>query len=164
MRGILKSKKAQIATTLTWIPAVVIIFFIMFLFIVATAFTTGEKFLSGDKNSLSFENEDLDYAQQNLVIKILNTPVGEEKMDDLILKWWLSKDSELREQIENVVKEVLEEEEIDYVFRVNYAIDKDYDDYFDVRSREIIFPEEVYESNLFVNGEKIKVELYIENA
>ncbi len=157
------SKKAQIATTLTWIPAVVIIFFIMFLFIAATAFTTGEKFLSGDKNVLSFENVDLDYAQQNLIIKILNTPVGQEKIDDLILRWWLSKDSGLREQIQNTVKDVLEEEEVEYVFRVNYAIERSYEDYFDVRSREIVFPEEVYELNLFVDGEKIKVELYIEN-
>ncbi len=160
----LKSRKAQIATTLTWVPAVIIIFFIMFLFVSATAFTTGEKFLSRDKNSLSFEEEDLDYVSQNLMIKILNTPVGEERMSDLILRWWLLRDGELREQIENVAKDILDNEGLDYVFRINYATNREYGDYLEVRSREVIFPEEIHESNLFVNGEKIKVELFTENA
>ena len=155
-------KKAQIATTLTWIPAMVVIFFIMFLFVAATGVLTGGKFLSGDKNSLSLENEKLDFFVQNLVVETLNAPVEKESVNDLILKWWLSKDDELKEQIENAVKESLEGESFGYVFRINYDLEKEYGDYIDVRNREIVFPEEIYEMNLFLNGEKINVEMYVE--
>ena len=160
------SKKAEIGTTLTWIPAVMIVFFMMFLFVTATAASAGGRFLSWNKNSLEFEDADVSLIPQGLLIKILNTPAGGsgERVEDLVLKWKISRSEELKDQIENVVKEILDEEEFDYVFRVNYAIEKEYGEYFSVRSREVIFPEEISEVNLFYKGGEVKVELWIEDA
>ena len=73
----LKSRKAQIGTTLTWIVAFIIIFFIMLLFFGGCAFLSGEKFLSGERDIISLdEGQNLEslYNQRHLT-KILNTPV-----------------------------------------------------------------------------------------
>ena len=140
----------------------VIIFFIMFLFIAATGISTGGKFLSRDRNSLSLEEEELDFFSQSLMVKILNTPIEGEKTSDLILKWWISKDEVLEEKIKSSIKEILDREDIGYIFRAGY-VHGGYEDHLEVRNG-IFDPIEIYESNLFLNGEKIKLELFIKNG
>lgn len=163
----LKSRKAQIGTTLTWIVAFVIIFFIMLLFFGGCAFLSGEKFLSGERNIIGLdEGQDLESLyNQRLLTKILNTPVDEKKtIKDLIFEFQLSRDESLKRKIKEEVEGILgSDENINYYFfKVTYDLDKPTEDYILARGESLDSPKEIFELNLFLNEQKINVGLCLD--
>ncbi len=164
---LLKSRKAQVGRTLTWIFAFILIFFIMLLFTSATAFLSGKKFLSREWNIISLdEGQDVESLDsQKILMRILNTPVDEEKtIKDLIFEWQLSKDESVKEKIEEEVRSILEsDEDISYYFfMVTSDLDKPTKDYIWIGKGDLDSPKEVFELNLFLNGQKINVGLLVD--
>ncbi len=89
-KKLLNTRKAQIGATLTWVVAFLIIFFIMLLFVSATAFLTGKKFLFGEEgNIIGIEGGLGTQKTQRIMMRFLNTPIGlgdeEISIHDLIL-------------------------------------------------------------------------------
>ncbi len=160
LKILLKSRKAQIGTTLTWIVAFVIIFFIMLLFFVGCAFLSGEKFVSMKKNIISLDEEQNleSLHSQRLLAKILNTLVDEGKtIKDLIFEWQLSGSEDVKKKIEEEVESILDNENVDSYF---FSVDSNGRDYILI-DKGIIKKEEISKLSLFLNEQKINVELYI---
>lgn len=166
MVRILNSKKAQIATTLTWIVAFVIIFFIMFLFVSATAFLSGKKFLSRERNIIDIDGEQNleNRHSQRILIRILNTPIDEKKTTkDLIFEWQLSKDESVKRKIEEGVEDILVSDKyIGYYFFKVYNSNEPTRDYISIGRVYLGYSKEFFELNLFLNEQKINVGLYVD--
>lgn len=166
MVRILNLKKAQIAATLTWIVAFVIIFFIMLLFFSATAFLSGKKFLSRERDIIEFdEGQDLESLHsQRTLIRIFNTPVDERKtIKDLIFEWQLSKDESVKRKIEEGVEDILVNDEyIGYYFFKVYDLNEPAKDYISIGRVYLGYSKDFFELTLFLNEHKINVGLYVD--
>lgn len=181
---LVKYRKAQIGKTLTWFTAFVIIFFIMTGFVALTGLLTGKKFLSRERSSINLEEvEDSEtlssldnqiiFITMSTLVRILNTFVEEKTIEDLIFEWQLSgdeEDEEIKEIIENKVKEILgdyenEDFEDSYFFTVNYGSGdsmKTLEVGYLVGSRDSIERKRISKITLFLNGQEINVELYMD--
>ncbi len=85
-------KKAQLADTLHWIPAVIIIFLIIILFLFFAGIMTGERIIKGNKNVL---NTNLAQGALNSYFELKNfleAPVGNGQniMKDYVFLWAMS--------------------------------------------------------------------------
>ena len=113
-----KLKKGQVGLTITWIPAVLVTFFIMAIFFLTTLGLTGIKFLSGDLNSIEIDNGkslgDLD--SQRKLITLLNTPIEEKILSEKIIQWQLGKID--KKNLEKDIKDILEKNEECYLFEI----------------------------------------------
>ena len=173
--NLVKSRKAQIGKTLTWFTAFVIIFFIMLGFVALTGLLTGKKFLSRERSVITLdEEENLESSDSQItlitmltLVKVLNTFVGENTIEDLIFEWQVSGDEEVKATIKNKVEEVLESDENadSYLFTVNYGSEdstKSLTVGEIIGSRDSIERQRISEINLFLNEQIINVELYID--
>ena len=106
------------------------------------------------------------------LIRILNTFVEENTIEDLIIEWQLSGDENIKAiiktKIKTKVEEVLESDETAdaYFFTINYGsedLTKSLTVGDIIGGKDSIERERISEINLFLNGQKINVELYINN-
>lgn len=92
----LKNKRGQIASTITWFAAFLIIFFVMMLFLAGTAILAGKKNipilspLLGIKDAISFKSfNSPNLDSQRVLLRFMNTPVdysgNKANVRDLIL-------------------------------------------------------------------------------
>lgn len=104
-KNLLKSKRSQIGSTITWFVGFLIIFFVMILFLSATIILSGLR--GGSKNTPEEYSYQAIELQRDL-IKSLNTPVefqGEKiSIKELIKKWDVS-ESEGRKNIEKALQQ-----------------------------------------------------------
>ena len=111
-----KDKKA-IGTTLTWMVALPIIFFILLLFILTTASLAGKKYMSfvGEGgNEIKILDSKSKLCNQRQLFTILNAPTKHGVIKELII---LKKTDE----IEKNIKEILEKSGRDcYLFELKY--------------------------------------------
>ena len=116
----IKTKKAQIGTTITWAVAFTIILFLMVIFLVITTALSGKELFN--KNEVNFEESvgNLDYQGQ--LIMFLNYPIeveGQEmKVRDLIGLW----DSDKKKYegvLESEVEEILTGMEDEFFYKVS---------------------------------------------
>lgn len=168
----LKSRKAQIARTLTWIPAFVIIFFIMSGLVFVVAILTGGKFVSLQKNIISVDEEKNleDLQSQRNLIRILNIPVdGEKTIEDFIFEWKILNNQSAKEKIKEEIENILDEEEVDsYLFTVDYEYGNDlFGDYILINQEVSVYEYEnilyyIPKILLFSDRQEIPVGLYVE--
>jgi hypothetical protein len=166
-----KSKKAQEATTLTWIPAAIIISLIMVGLVFVTSSLAGEKFLSMKKNVISVDKEKnlADLQSQRNLMKILNTPIDKEKtIKDLIFEWQLSKDKNAKKKIEEDVEKILDKEELNsFLFTVNYEYEDNlFGDYILINKDVSVYDYDTALYHLpkiflFLDDKEIPVGLYV---
>jgi hypothetical protein len=126
-KEIFKNKKSQIYATLTWFVAFIIIFFIILLFISASIIIAGKRevpiiTVGGDSTGLE--------AQRSL-IEVLNNKINYDnqqiKISQLIKKWTLLGDKEVKLKIGQEVKQILEnnlKEESCYFFHAEYGLEE----------------------------------------
>jgi len=134
-KEIFKNKKSQIYATLTWFVAFIIIFFIILLFISASIIIAGKREVPitgvwGDSIGVvkyGFENLE---AQRSL-IEVLNNKINYDnqqiKISQLIKKWTLLGDKEVKLKIGQEVKQILEnnlKEESCYFFHAEYGLEE----------------------------------------
>lgn len=110
----MRNNKAQIATTMTWAVAGVIILFLMIIFFVVTTALSGKKLFN--KNEISFEEiENLD--SQRELVKILNSPVEIEGTKDVkeLIKLRTESEKDYQEILDKELEKILNEFEYEYV-------------------------------------------------
>jgi len=108
-------KKAQIATTMTWAVASVIILFLMVGFIIVTTTLSGKR-LSG-KNEINVEESVENLNSQRELMKILNSLIsieGKEMNVKEAIKLWFSDKTKYESVFESEMKEVLTGFEYEY--------------------------------------------------
>jgi len=137
-RGLFKfNKKSQIGTTMTWLVAFIIIFFVIVIFLVFTIIFAGKKVVSFDKDKVELEDLNIDLENQNSLIYFLNQEInfkGENKKIKKFVSEIPFLDEESKKDASSLVKEKLEnflgdKEEKCYIFKVQYyLINKDYFD------------------------------------
>ena len=103
-----KNKKASIGTTLTWIAAFLIIFFIMTLFLVATMFISG-----GKDVDVSAQTYASNLKSQRVLFNLLDSRVSYENKEmtikELIEKWpEIFENDDSNEEIKNKIQEEIE--------------------------------------------------------
>jgi len=107
MKGFIKNKKAGIASLLGWLPAtfIEVLIVAVFLIIISLIVITGGGFWGG----MILEKDTKNYGIDDLNL-ILNYPVDDVNLENLILKWSLTHDDELSERIKYVVEDALDDE------------------------------------------------------
>jgi len=156
MRGILQNKKAGVHSLISWMPASFIVFLIMIVFVALVAIIVvknGFGEINLEKSSKS--------ADIHKLYLILNSPVDNGNVKDLILKWSLNHNNELEEKIKFLIEDILKDEKR-YVFRVkHFKEDKLVGDIKVEKSLgEYAFGNSVVKLNLFLDKEVINLELY----
>ncbi|MAG79008.1 hypothetical protein CMI40_01385 [Candidatus Pacearchaeota archaeon] len=118
-----KLKKGQIGLTITWIPAVLVTFFIMAIFMLTTIGLTGMKispaFLGGEGgfNEITFDNiESNELSNQRKLIMLFNTPIEDKILSERIIQWQLGKID--KKDLEKDIKGILEKNEGCYLFEI----------------------------------------------
>ena len=111
----MRNNKAQMATTMTWAVAGVIVLFLMVIFFVVTATLSGKKLFN--KNEISFEERAGNLSSQRELIKILNSPVnidGTKNIKELINLTSFDKEK-YKIVLDEEMKKVLNESEYEYI-------------------------------------------------
>ena len=129
----IKNKKSQIGTTLTWFIAFIIIFFIIVIFLSAAIFSSGRKYASTGWDEITLKEYSGNLEMQRTLFNILNSRIefdgkqarvkdilrdidvyglGSDKKNELIQK--------LKKQTEDILKDL---DEKCYVFQAVYGID-----------------------------------------
>lgn len=167
-------RRGQIATTLTWVAGFLIIFFIMLLFVSASALLAGKKFIpviGEGRNVIEIERGLGSLENQRRLVGLLNTPTNNKKtLGQLIIEWELTKLT--KNDLEKEIINILEKQEGCYLFRINYDLNNPSQDYIWVNKGDDFeqdyvefvwgdFSTKIYELNLFSGDKKIKVGLYI---
>jgi len=130
-------KKAQIGSTLTWFVGFLVIFFILGLFLVATTlFSLKKKIISGS-DEIELEKHLSNAKQQRVLFSLINSNINfsdnEVRIKDVLRDNSIydideSKKNELKEKIENKIKEILFEEFGEnncYIFEAKYGVKDD---------------------------------------
>ncbi len=98
MKNLWKTKKSQIPSTLTWVVAFLIIFFIMILFIASTSILAYRKTIKIEQGVYSADEVSLTRS----LIRILDTPASDgQTVKELIKKWDISDGEEEQNIKEN---------------------------------------------------------------
>lgn len=129
--------KAQIGSTLTWFVGFLIVFFVIGLLLAATTlFSLKKKIISGS-DEIELEKHLSDAKQQRVLFSVLNSNINfsdkEIKIKDVLRESNMGtieslKKQELKEKIENKVKEILVAEFGEgscYYFQAKYSINGD---------------------------------------
>ena len=117
----MKSKKAQIPSTIVWMSASFIIFLILILFISASLF------LSLRKNEVIFEiSEETDFKSVKTLQFILKKQTDGREIKALLKEWTENpkKNKMIKSQIEDSVKEFLLDSEECWIFYADYGLEK----------------------------------------
>jgi len=128
------NRKGEIGSTLTWFAGFLVIFFVLGLFLAATTlFSIKKKIISGS-DEIELEKHLSDAKEQRILFSLLNSKINlsdkEVRIKEVLRENDMSsldasKKIELKEKIENKIKEILTEEfgEIGcYIFEAKYGI------------------------------------------
>jgi hypothetical protein len=105
----MNNKKAQIATTLTWIPAFIIVFFILMVVLAVSIFSIPK--LISLKNGAGAESS-FDPVLEKELSALLNTPISElenKKLLDVLIELRSSKDYAHSVRLRSIVYSFFEE-------------------------------------------------------
>lgn len=169
------NNRGQLGTTLTWIPAFLIIFFMMLIFVGISASIAGQKLLpvvGEGKSEIEIEESFGDLRTQKFLVAILQFENEKgESLKELIVKWHSDKSKENKDVAENFIREILDEWGESYLFRADQpTVPSGSKALLHVSKNapqggpgvEPYLPG-LATLNLLAGGEKIKLELYIEN-
>ncbi len=178
------SKHSQIATTLTWFTAFLIIFFIMLIFISVSSLLAGKKALpliGGGFSSAEVLKSSNNLFNQRMLYFIINSPTEDEKIiKDLII---IKDTKKIEENVKNILTNI---DRKCYAFSLKYDsgeainVKNGMDKYYpsgDISNPDftgggrinknqvsIDYLEEKYETNLILGNQKINVVLYTEKC
>jgi len=138
MNKLFFNKKGQIAKTLTWFPAFVIIFFTMLLFIIMSSTLGLERkipFFGEGFSEIVLEEKVASLENQKKLINLLNFPVGENKnLKELIIEASI-KGGSFNEEVEKNVgpnlKDITDEDDC-YLFEIDYKNENSKGEYLKV--------------------------------
>ncbi len=166
----LKSKKATLGKTLTWVSSFIMIFFVISGMVVIAIILSGSKVVSFQKNVITLDEESNleDLQSQRNLVRVLNTPTDEgETIKDLILEWKVLDDKDAKEKIKEQVENILDKEEINsYLFTVDYDSSDLFGDYILINKDVSVYDYDNVLYNLpktilFLDGKEVPVGLYI---
>lgn len=154
----IKTKRAAVGETLTWMFAVIIIFFMIIIFLAFTSFLALNKEslgISSKENdmdrSIIKTTEDLETQRQ--LFYLINSPLeGKTTLKNLILNWKLTGSQQYKEKISANLRNLLEERGC-YLFRVDGVT-------LYSKSMRISEDSNIARTTLFFDNKKIDLELY----
>ncbi len=130
----IKNKRSQIGTTLTWFTAFIIIFFIIVIFLSAAIFSSGRKYASTGWDDITLKEYSGNLEMQRILFNILNSMIefnGKEVRVKDILRdidmygLGIDKKNELRQKLKKQTEDILKDSLVGdcYIFKAFYGID-----------------------------------------
>ncbi len=170
-----KMKRAQVASTLTWVPSLAIISFILFaLFLIPVFILTMPgylpKWFGGGFNQININSIEtsIDANALEELIKALNFPVHERQtLKDKIIEWKILDRDLSDKELEEFAKEALEklrEEEKCHIMRIGYdgVNDEDFVTASNgVNVASMPLSSKIHKVLIFAGKEKINVEMSV---
>ncbi len=155
-------KKGAIGLTLTWIVAFLIIFFIILVFISASALLASKKalpFIGSGFSSAEIIKTNNYLESQRVLDYFFNTPLEDGKtINKLIIERIISGGDYNRQKIKESVEKILKESQYEKVCYLDFIIDKQR-----IYNKEVIGKykdEGLAKTIIFLNDKKINIELY----
>ncbi len=149
MKNLWKTKKSQIPSTLTWVVAFLIIFFIMILFIASTSILAYRKTIKIEQGVYSADEVSLTRS----LIRILDTPASDgQTVKELIKKWDIS-DGEEEQNIKEIIKREFDLALEKYSFRIR-GVDHSANLVFDKNPGEVSNKDDYKFSTIYLVSDK----------
>jgi len=156
-----KNKKGQIATTLTWIVATAIIFFILFIYLILSGSLAFKKSIFTGKNKITLEKISHENEVQRQLFYLLESPFNDNyDFKDAIIYWALTKNETFLSELKENSKKILEENPNDCNFLLIRMGNSDNIFYLNekfITSRKDLISNEIF---IPINDNKLNIQLH----